>query len=614
MNRLFLLLLVFFQSFALGQSTALLDGSYVSNAWTTRNYVKNPHAQKNTANVTPSNVTIARSTTTPLYAGTEFNLTSTAATWSATWAVNAVDASLANRTCEARAYIRGTVAATAYFKMFDGATEKYGETITPSATNATWYGGRFACGALSGTLTVVIGSSGATTGALEVSGVYFGEAMAEPSSVGGPASATDDAIVRFDGTTGKLIQNYTSGAPTVSDTGVMLVSNLINIGSGATNSTDPAVNINRTLTGAGNSHAFSDSSTFNKDAATAYASYDARIKITGSTARDHYVSLQAAPTFDSYSGTMTNLYGVYSTANTGSGATITNYSAFRAADLSGSSTVTNNYGLYIEEQTVGTNKYSIYSASTSSAYFSGYLAEFGNNNTNGNESVIRWIGKTSGGTAQYAQWEYKNTGKFQLTSGAKTGFISTDVATGGVTIGTASITAPHTIQNANVGDTVLYIKSLYATDKGRWAAFIMKTEADSSTAQKFVAFQVNNGGTNQGEIRADGGTSVAFATISDVRVKKNIHPLSGQLAKITALKPVSFEMRSDGRRVEAGLIAQDVLEVYPSTVSKDSDGMYSLTGWTMTDVRLIAAIQEQQVQIACLVNADTKKQRQACVK
>lgn len=35
----------------------------------------------------------------------------------------------------------------------------------------------------------------------------------------GPASSTDEAIVRFNGTTGKLIQDYTSGAPTISDIG-----------------------------------------------------------------------------------------------------------------------------------------------------------------------------------------------------------------------------------------------------------------------------------------------------------------------------------------------------------------------------------------------------------
>lgn len=41
--------------------------------------------------------------------------------------------------------------------------------------------------------------------------------------VSGPASSTDNAIVRFNGTTGKVIQDYTSGAPTISDTGALTV-------------------------------------------------------------------------------------------------------------------------------------------------------------------------------------------------------------------------------------------------------------------------------------------------------------------------------------------------------------------------------------------------------
>ncbi len=40
------------------------------------------------------------------------------------------------------------------------------------------------------------------------------------ADVVGPASATDHAIVRFDGTTGKIIQDYTSNAPLISDGGI----------------------------------------------------------------------------------------------------------------------------------------------------------------------------------------------------------------------------------------------------------------------------------------------------------------------------------------------------------------------------------------------------------
>ncbi len=40
----------------------------------------------------------------------------------------------------------------------------------------------------------------------------------------GPSDSVDNAIVRFDGTTGKLLQGYTSGAPTISDIGLITTS------------------------------------------------------------------------------------------------------------------------------------------------------------------------------------------------------------------------------------------------------------------------------------------------------------------------------------------------------------------------------------------------------
>lgn len=50
------------------------------------------------------------------------------------------------------------------------------------------------------------------------------KSVAGTGDVVGPASATANAIVRYSGTTGKLIKDYTSGAPTVGDTGTLTVS------------------------------------------------------------------------------------------------------------------------------------------------------------------------------------------------------------------------------------------------------------------------------------------------------------------------------------------------------------------------------------------------------
>lgn len=45
--------------------------------------------------------------------------------------------------------------------------------------------------------------------------------LAGIGNVTGPDGAVDNAIARFDGTTGKVIQDYTSGAPTISDAGLL---------------------------------------------------------------------------------------------------------------------------------------------------------------------------------------------------------------------------------------------------------------------------------------------------------------------------------------------------------------------------------------------------------
>lgn len=69
--------------------------------------------------------------------------------------------------------------------------------------------------------------------------------ISAPTVVVGPAVAVDNAIVRFDSTTGKLIQDYTSGAPTISDTGVVSVSAGMTITGAVTNTSTYSVGTNQ---------------------------------------------------------------------------------------------------------------------------------------------------------------------------------------------------------------------------------------------------------------------------------------------------------------------------------------------------------------------------------
>ena len=74
--------------------------------------------------------------------------------------------------------------------------------------------------------TLVVSNGVGTNGQVLKStgtGVEWGSGSAGSGDVVGPASSTDNAIVRFDSTTGKLIQNSTA---TLSDGGIMIVTEL----------------------------------------------------------------------------------------------------------------------------------------------------------------------------------------------------------------------------------------------------------------------------------------------------------------------------------------------------------------------------------------------------
>jgi hypothetical protein len=360
---------------------------------------------------------------------------------------------------------------------------------------------------------------------------------------------------------------------------------IISVGSATTNSTDPAVNVNRTLTGAGNSHCFSDSSTFSKNSGTAYASYDARITISGNNNLDHYVSFQAAPTLTSFNATITNLYGIYSTANIGSGATITNYSSIRVSDPNNSGTITNHYGIYIEAQASGTNRYAIYSLSTSPISIDSLLSEFGNNNTNGNECIIRWRGRTSGGTAQYAQWEYKNSGLFQLTTGGVTGILSLDVTNNSLTIGSA-VSQSHALKG--------YFLASIDSSGSQW---IFKTNTNASTAVTFIEFQRADGG-NCGEIVVNtSAQTTAYSTSSDARYKKDIGDFDA-ISMIMESKPRKYVWIHDRTQSdEIGFFAQELYDIAPwAVVVGDENKKWGIDYGRITAIAF-KGIQQHEIRI-----------------
>jgi hypothetical protein len=73
-----------------------------------------------------------------------------------------------------------------------------------------------------------------------------------------------------------------------------------------------------------------------------------------------------------------------------------------------------------------------------------------------------------------------------------------------------------------------------------------------------------------------GGTSTTYSTSSDYRLKENIAPMTGALAKVQALKPVTYKWKINGFDGQ-GFIAHELQEVVPDCVTGVKDAVQTYT-------------------------------------
>jgi len=103
------------------------------------------------------------------------------------------------------------------------------------------------------------------------------------------------------------------------------------------------------------------------------------------------------------------------------------------------------------------------------------------------------------------------------------------------------------------------------------------------------------------------GSTVAYNTTSDYRLKENITPYTGALDKLSQLKPVTYNFLDKPNTVLEGFIAHEVQDVVPNAVSgvkdeEDSDGKPLYQGLDTSKLvpLLTAALQEAIAKIETL--------------
>jgi hypothetical protein len=99
---------------------------------------------------------------------------------------------------------------------------------------------------------------------------------------------------------------------------------------------------------------------------------------------------------------------------------------------------------------------------------------------------------------------------------------------------------------------------------------IIFSDSSNSSTTNACIFQ-RNSTTTVGSIQLS-TTNTSYVTSSDYRLKEDVQPMVGALAKVAALKPCTYKWKSTGEASE-GFIAHELAEVCPDAVSGEKDAV-----------------------------------------
>jgi hypothetical protein len=161
-------------------------------------------------------------------------------------------------------------------------------------------------------------------------------------------------------------------------------------------------------------------------------------------------------------------------------------------------------------------------------------------------------------------------------------------SSGNLLVGTTS-----TISGAKVG--------IANVNGGQAGLGIGNTGGSSFTTA--ISFRNSNGEVG---VISTNGSATSYTTSSDYRLKENIAPMTGALAKVALLKPCTYKWNADGSDGE-GFIAHELQAVCPDAVTGEKDAVnaegspkYQGIDTSFLVATLTAAIQEQQALITSL--------------
>ena len=113
-------------------------------------------------------------------------------------------------------------------------------------------------------------------------------------------------------------------------------------------------------------------------------------------------------------------------------------------------------------------------------------------------------------------------------------------------------------------------------------AMIYLNAIDGANDHRFLQFY-HDGGVSAGTISLNGTSNVSYDTSSDYRLKENVEPLTGSVARLKNIKPKKYNFITEPDRECEGFLAHELQEYVPRAVSGVKDQMWPEVLYTDED-------------------------------
>jgi hypothetical protein len=182
----------------------------------------------------------------------------------------------------------------------------------------------------------------------------------------------------------------------------------------------------------------------------------------------------------------------------------------------------------------------------------------GNGNTAGASNVV--IGQNADDGGYF--WNRKSSFLSFGTNNSERARID---SSGDLLVGTTSATAKFSISGVGGSNA----QTLFANGWGSGIGAFATLKAANTSNADVIYFETS--AAQVGKI-AITSTATSYVTSSDYRLKENVAPMTGALAKVQALNPVTYTWKADGSAGQ-GFIAHELQEVCPDCVTGEKDAV-----------------------------------------